>query len=447
MIKGIDISHHQHDKGRVDLALAKASGYDFCFIKASQGTSYVDKFFTSNRDAARAAGMVVGFYHFAGNFNGKTSVPGDPIAEADWMLKCIGTVADGDVLILDWEVDQADPDGWCYAFCRRVLEATGTLPIFYTYEARLKKHRFQKVKGLGCPLWIAKYGDNDQEPEPHEEPQVAPWDEYLIWQYSSGGSVPGIVGRVDCNILKGTMGSLKKYGHNPLSQSPMPTPVPQRYFRYGHANELFVKVGDRVKKSQKIGTIGKGGPNNFSAHVHFDILLEKLKDWTSYVIGKSREWVAAHHPDPEPWKKIVLPTFTHEGLGYLQFWKYPNGPAYHPGDDLNSGGGDSDLGHPFYSACDGVVVYAYDGPASNNGWGKLLVIEETNNQPNPEIPMDGKSKVLPELRDALQFAHDVNIGEHIDDEDQRLMANRLTELKRSELAAREKVEKVREVVK
>src|SRR5690606_38634875 len=102
-----------------------------------------------------------------------------------------------------------------------------------------------------------------------------------------------------------------------------PVPGGARYFRYGHANELFVKVGDRVKKGQKIGTIGKGGPNNFSAHVHFDIPKEKLANWTSYVIGKSKEFVAANHIDPTPWIKTVLPTFTHYGLRFLELWQYP----------------------------------------------------------------------------------------------------------------------------
>ena len=232
------------------------------------------------------------------------------------------------------------------------------------------------------------------------------------------------------------------YGNSP---APAPTPTGQRYFRYGHANELFVKVGDKVKAGQKIGTIGKGGPNNFSAHVHFDIILEKLANWTSFVIGKSKQWVAAHHADPEPYKKIVLPNFSHEGLDYLEFWQYPGGPAYHPGDDLNSGGGDTDFGDPFYSATDGVVVYAYNGPDSNNGWGKLLVIEESNSS-NPNPPMDGKSKVEPELRDALKYAHDIEIGEFIDPQDQRVMAEHLRLLKDSEMAARKKVDQVRGIV-
>ena len=224
-----------------------------------------------------------------------------------------------------------------------------------------------------------------------------------------------------------------------------PEPAKTRYFRYGHAADLFVKVGDIVKKGQKIGTIGKGGPNNFSAHVHFDIPKNKLANWTSFVINKSKEFVAENYADPEPFKKIVLPNFSHEGLDYLEFWKYPGGPAYHPGDDLNSGSGDSDFGHPFFSACDGIVVYAYAGTDSNNGWGKLLVVEE-NNQPNPNPPMEGKSKVEPELRDALKYAHDLEIGEYIDPKDQLLMAEHLRLLKDSEMATRKKIDAVRGIV-
>ena len=231
------------------------------------------------------------------------------------------------------------------------------------------------------------------------------------------------------------------------SVAPAPTPAPSGplYFRYGHAKELLVKVGDTVKKGQKIGTIGKGGPNNFSAHVHFDIPKNKLNPWTAFVINKSKEFVAENYQDPEPYKYIVLPNFSHEGLDFLEFYQYSTGPAYHPGDDLNSGSGDSDFGHPFFSACDGVVVYAYNEEGSNNGWGRLLVIEERNSS-NPNPPMEGKSKVEPELRDALKYAHDIEIGEYIDPQDQRLMAEHLRLLKDSEMAARKKVDAVRDIV-
>jgi len=181
------------------------------------------------------------------------------------------------------------------------------------------------------------------------------------------------------------------------------------YHRYGHAKDLLVKVGDKVSQGQKIGTIGKGGVNNFSAHLHYDIPKNKLSVWTAFVIGKSKEWVKENYLDPEPYKYIVMPDYTHEGYGYLDDAQYPGGKAYHPGDDLNSGAGDSDLGRPFYSATDGVVVYAYNENGSNNGWGKLLVIEEViNNDNTMELTKDQK-KDLAKL--GFDFGDKINSSE------------------------------------
>ena len=41
--------------------------------------------------------------------------------------------------------------------------------------------------------------------------------------------------------------------------------------QYAHLNEMFVKVNDPVNRGDKIGTIGKGGNNKLSAHLHFEI--------------------------------------------------------------------------------------------------------------------------------------------------------------------------------
>lgn len=148
------------------------------------------------------------------------------------------------------------------------------------------------------------------------------------------------------------------------------------YYRYGHVDNVKVKVGDKVKKGQRIADNGTGN-GQWPAHCHFDILGYKPTAWTEYVIGRTKEWVKEHYANPTGLEKVVLPTFDHYGYKWLDFATYSGGTAWHPGLDLNGkGSGNDDIGDPIFSACDGVVVYVYSGTGKNAGWGDLIVIEE-----------------------------------------------------------------------
>ena len=58
---GIDVSHYQGD---IDWASIEKQGIDFAYIKATEGSSYVDEYYETNRNKAEEAGMRIGFYHF-----------------------------------------------------------------------------------------------------------------------------------------------------------------------------------------------------------------------------------------------------------------------------------------------------------------------------------------------------------------------------------------------
>ncbi|MDQ0046053.1 GH25 family lysozyme M1 (1,4-beta-N-acetylmuramidase) [Paenibacillus polymyxa] len=59
--QGIDVSRYQ---GNIDWNVVKADGISFTFIKASQGQRYVDPTFLTNAKGAKAAGVLLGAYHF-----------------------------------------------------------------------------------------------------------------------------------------------------------------------------------------------------------------------------------------------------------------------------------------------------------------------------------------------------------------------------------------------
>lgn len=206
-MKGIDISHHQNDAGAVDLKKVKAAGYQFAFVKCSEGLYYKDPFYTRNKEAARAAGMLFGAYHFAQSIN-------DPVKEADHFLACVGDLNPGEIVILDWEVDFRDPAGWCMAWLKRVEEKLGFKPMLYTGESRVKSIDWKKVVAANYGLWVAKYASQlVYIPEYLQRKPVSDeWPFWAIWQFSSRAKVPGIVGNCDVNTTDMDIETLKKYG-------------------------------------------------------------------------------------------------------------------------------------------------------------------------------------------------------------------------------------------
>lgn len=200
-MKIIDISHWQ---GNVDFDKVEKDGVDAVIMKVSQGVSMVDDKFAANKKAARKEGLLCGFYHFADGSDYKK--------EADHFMATVGDLQEGEFLVLDFEIDIANPADWCKKWLDRVSEKMGFKPLLYTNEARVKAIDFKAVAGANYGLWVAKYGDNDDKAEENETPNTDEWKFYAIWQYSSTGKVDGISGRVDMNTTTMDLKTLKKYG-------------------------------------------------------------------------------------------------------------------------------------------------------------------------------------------------------------------------------------------
>jgi hypothetical protein len=139
MIKGVDVSRYQAVSGW-------QTGIDFAFVKVTEGTTYVNSEWVAQRDTARAAGLVVGYYHFAR--------PGNMVAQADLFLSKIA-LRPGDVLAFDWEdpgVTSAQKDAWI----SYVQAKTGHRVVLYC-NTDFWKHR-DTSSFAGDGLWIATGG-------------------------------------------------------------------------------------------------------------------------------------------------------------------------------------------------------------------------------------------------------------------------------------------------
>ncbi|HAX31945.1 MAG TPA: Lyzozyme M1 (1,4-beta-N-acetylmuramidase) [Coprococcus sp.] len=185
-MNGIDISAWQGDAG-IDLSKI---AYDFCIVKATEGTDYKNRYFAAHCDKVLSRKKLLGVYHYA---NG-----GDPQKEADYFLAYCKKYIGKAVLVLDWEAKNNPLFGvkdleWCLQWCSYVQKKTGIKPLIY-----IQKSAMDAVKKSGYGLWIAQYPDDVGTGY-----QEHPWNEgkynCLIRQYTSVGKLSGYNGNLDLN--------------------------------------------------------------------------------------------------------------------------------------------------------------------------------------------------------------------------------------------------------
>lgn len=196
---GIDVSHWQ---GIIRWDNVEA---EYTIIKATEGTTFFDQKFLANKSGARAHGILCGYYHFARG--------GDAKAEAEYFVKKVGDIREGEFLVLDWEIPHASPVAWCKAFLDHITALVGFRPLIYTNYARVLQYDWSPVVAGNYGLWVARYPKPDFGIYvPLLKPGSGKWPFWVLWQYSSKGKVPGVTGNCDMNILNGDLAMLKKYG-------------------------------------------------------------------------------------------------------------------------------------------------------------------------------------------------------------------------------------------
>lgn len=195
-LNGIDISNHQ-----AGLNLAKVP-CDFVICKATEGTSFVDKYCDGFIQKALKLNKKVGVYHFAsGRSSGK--------AEADFFLKHVQGYVGKAILILDWEAD-AVSKGVSYAkeFLDRVKEKTGIKPMLYSYNNCVNAYDWSAVANAGYTLWNAGYYAGKKEMGYNAKAPLkggtGAWSSCAIYQYTDSGKLNGWSGHLDLNVFYGS---------------------------------------------------------------------------------------------------------------------------------------------------------------------------------------------------------------------------------------------------
>jgi len=195
--KGVDVSYYN---GTINWTTVKNAGYDFAFIRISDGTGFHDPKFAANWAGARAAGVVRGIYQF---FRPNQDVT----AQADMVIAAVGTPTPGDLPpVIDVEVTGSLSPASVAAKVRtwvdRVKTATGVDPIVYTGKYFWRDQVGGPTSFANNALWIAQYTTLCPD-------LTSPWNAWAFWQYSESGSVAGMSGSVDMDRFNGTLDELR----------------------------------------------------------------------------------------------------------------------------------------------------------------------------------------------------------------------------------------------
>ncbi|MFZ2102561.1 MAG: GH25 family lysozyme [Oricola sp.] len=194
-VHGVDISRWQ---GKIDWHTLRQNGANFAFIKATEGIDHVDDAFRRNWDAAGAAGVPRGAYHFF--YWCRTARD-----QAAWFIRNVPKVKGAlpPVLDVEWNAhsqtckhrpDRSDVLEKMQVFLDALERHYGQKPIIYTapdfYRDNLRG-RFRDY-----PFWLRSVAAHPAE--------VYEDRDWIFWQYSGTGRAKGVSGHIDLNVFNGT---------------------------------------------------------------------------------------------------------------------------------------------------------------------------------------------------------------------------------------------------
>lgn len=218
-IYGIDISRHQHEKGRKrysinwnDLRITSlgpkhnAEGQtfpvSFVYIKSTEGTTVRNRYFITDYTAARSQGIRTGAYHFF-------SLTSPALAQATYFVNHTLFRPDDFPPVLDVEPTDAQirKIGGTEELLRRIRifmeyveRRTGMKPILYINQGFVNQHMVHAADiKQRYNVWIARYGEY--------KPDV----KLVYWQLTPDGRVNGITGPVDINVFNGYQGQWDEF--------------------------------------------------------------------------------------------------------------------------------------------------------------------------------------------------------------------------------------------
>lgn len=258
MLKGIDVSTLQ---GTINWTRVRRADIDFAMIKATQGRGegastkqlrvFTDSRFAANINAASAAGITCGVYHY---FTATTVSEVDD--EAEYFIKAIRPYREKIAL---WAAVDVESEVYLQKLSRHnltvlvkrfqsKLTAAGFTPMLYT-NPNFLVYRFETSAFKDSPIWLAHWGVS--KPYDGVNPE--------IWQFGVG-RVDGIGTNVDHNYGYFDLGSVQAV-------------------KYAVGDTYTIKAGDMYTNGKNVPTRLVGTSCTVSQVRDGQILLREIMSW------------------------------------------------------------------------------------------------------------------------------------------------------------------------
>jgi lysozyme len=199
MQSGIDISHNN---GVIDWKqlISNIPSVEFVYIKATQGTGFIDPQLKVNAASCDELKLSFGYYHFASQKS--DNVIQDAQNEATFFLSVLSKLPVSKLpLALDIETNKAglsstDIAAWITTFFGVLRDKGYSDYILYSYPDFLNSNLPAKHNLGNVRLWLSHFTK-------HAQPSIPKgWKDYTVWQYGQG-HVMGIKGLCDLNRSMG----------------------------------------------------------------------------------------------------------------------------------------------------------------------------------------------------------------------------------------------------
>lgn len=192
--KGVDLSHYQ---GNVDMDALAKQGIDFIYIKATEGSSFVDDYYIDNNKNAQKTKLLTGAYHFF-------SFDSDGETQAKHFIQTIGNQKGKLIPAVDVEYygnkRKNPPDVQAVQIslqkCLDILEEEYQhKPVIYTTIPFYNKY----IRGTfeEYPLWIRNV---------YFPANIFPGKHWIFWQYNDKTTWDAYQGGdryIDVNVFHG----------------------------------------------------------------------------------------------------------------------------------------------------------------------------------------------------------------------------------------------------
>lgn len=201
-LQGIDVSHYQ---GTIDWFEIQNQDIDFAFIKATEGSGYVDDCFYNNWQAASQTNLFIGAYHFF-------SFDSDAKMQAAFFIDTAGDLSGKISPVIDIEYygdkeDNPPEKDYVTGQLREMLlileEYYHVKPIIYTtYQVY---GRYIKDEFSEYPLWIRNV---------YYPPVFSIGKQWTFWQYQDTAVLNGYHGKekyIDRNVFCGTREEFEQF--------------------------------------------------------------------------------------------------------------------------------------------------------------------------------------------------------------------------------------------